>query len=68
MGQQSVNIRGLGLMNSGGDANLTQGYRVGDIENVPLGQSNGAPVFVKDVAKVSVVYTPPWQGRARPRG
>ena len=58
MGQQSVNIRGLGLMNSGGDANLTQGYRVGDIENVLLGQSNGVPVFVKDVAKVSVGYAP----------
>ena len=26
-GQQSVNIRGVGLMNSGGDADLTQGYQ-----------------------------------------
>ncbi|MGO9360509.1 MAG: efflux RND transporter permease subunit, partial [Xanthobacteraceae bacterium] len=58
MGEQSVNIRGVGLMNSGGDADLTQGYRVGDIENVLLGQSNGVPIFVKDVATVSVGSVP----------
>ncbi|MGC2074722.1 MAG: CusA/CzcA family heavy metal efflux RND transporter [Xanthobacteraceae bacterium] len=58
IGQQSVNIRGVGLMNSGGSADLTQGYHVDDIENVPLGQSNGVPVLVKDVANVSVGYVP----------
>ena len=58
MGQQSVNIRGVGLMNSGGATDLTQGFRVADIENVPLGQFNGVPIFVKDVAKVSVGYVP----------
>jgi heavy metal efflux system protein len=58
MGQQSVNIRGVGLMDSGGAADLTQGYRVDDIENVPLSQSNGVPVLVKDVAKVSVGHVP----------
>ena len=58
MGQQSVNIRGVGLMNAGGANDLTQGYHVEDIENVPLGQSNGVPIFVKDVAKVSVGYVP----------
>src|SRR5215813_12940016 len=58
MGSQSVNIRGVGLMNSGGSADLTQGFKVRDIENVPLFQSNGIPVFVKDVAKVSVGYAP----------
>ena len=58
MGQQSVNIRGVGLMNGGGAADLTQGYHVEDIENVPLGQSNGVPVFVKDIAKVSLGYVP----------
>jgi heavy metal efflux system protein len=57
-GLQSVNIRGVGLMDSGGAADLTQGYKVGDIENVVLSQSNGVPVFVKDVAKVSVGYVP----------
>jgi heavy metal efflux system protein len=58
MGQQSVNIRGIGLIDSGGAADLTQGYKVEDIENVPLGQSNGVPIFVKDVATVSVGYVP----------
>ncbi len=58
MGQQSVNIRGIGLMNDGGDTDLTQGYKVADIENVPLGQSNGVPIFIKDVAQVSVGYAP----------
>ncbi len=57
-GQQSVNIRGVGLMNSGGAEDLTQGYKVSDIDNVVLSQSNGVPVFVKDVAKVSVGYVP----------
>jgi cobalt-zinc-cadmium resistance protein CzcA len=58
VGQQSVNIRGVGLMDSGGTTDLTQGYKVEDIENVPLAQSNGVPVFVKDVAKVTVGYVP----------
>src|ERR1700758_1176532 len=58
VGQQSVNVRGVGLMDSGGALDLTQGYRVEDIENVLLSQTNGVPVFVKDVAKVTVGYVP----------
>ena len=58
IGQQSVNIRGIGLMDLGGDADLTQGWRVNDIENVVLAQANGVPIQVKDVAKVSVGYVP----------
>jgi heavy metal efflux system protein len=58
MGQQSVNVRGIGLIDSGGSADLTQGFKVEDIENVPLFQTGGIPVFVKDVAKVSVGYAP----------
>jgi heavy metal efflux system protein len=58
VGQQSVNVRGIGLMDSGGTTDLTQGYKVEDIENVSLSQSNGVPVFVKDVAKVTVGYVP----------
>jgi heavy metal efflux system protein len=58
VGQQSVNIRGIGLLDSGGDADLTQGFRVNDIENVVLAQANGLPIEVKDVAKVSVGYVP----------
>ncbi|HEX4407647.1 MAG TPA: CusA/CzcA family heavy metal efflux RND transporter [Xanthobacteraceae bacterium] len=57
-GQQSVNIRGVGLMDAGGSADLTQGYHLDDIENVPLGQSNGVPIFIKDVAKVTVGAVP----------
>jgi len=58
IGQQSVNIRGVGLIDSGGNDDLTQGRRVTDIENVVLAQSNGVPVLVKDVAKVSVGIVP----------
>ncbi|MGD0413278.1 MAG: CusA/CzcA family heavy metal efflux RND transporter [Verrucomicrobiota bacterium] len=58
IGQQSINIRGVGLMDDGGNDDLTQGYKVDDIENVVLGQSNGVPVLVKDVANVKVGYVP----------
>ena len=58
VGQQSVNIRGIGLFDSGGNSDLTQGWRVDDIENVVLTQVNGVPVQVKDLAKVSVGYVP----------
>jgi len=57
-GQQSVNIRGIGLLDSGGTDDLTQGYRIADIGNVVLVQSNGLPIRVKDVAKVYVGYVP----------
>jgi len=58
IGQQSVNIRGVGLIDTGGNEDLTQGRRVTDIENVVLSQSNGVPVTVKDVATVSVGFVP----------
>jgi cobalt-zinc-cadmium resistance protein CzcA len=58
IGQQSINIRGVGLINDGGDEDLTQGDKVGDIENVVLGQFNGVPVLVKDVADVKVGFVP----------
>jgi heavy metal efflux system protein len=58
VGQQSVNIRGLGLIDTGGEEDLVNGYHVKDIENVVLGQVNGVPVQIKDVAKVSVGYVP----------
>ena len=47
IGQQSVNIRGVGLIKD-----------VGDIGNIVLNQSNGTPVLVKDVAKVSIGAVP----------
>src|SRR6202795_1218194 len=58
IGQQSVNIRGIGLVDDGGNDDLTQGYHVDDIQNVVLGQFNGVPVFVKDVARVYVGNVP----------
>jgi heavy metal efflux system protein len=58
VGQQSVNIRGIGLFDSGGSSDLTQGWHVDDIEKVVLTQVNGVPVQVKDVAKVSVGFVP----------
>ena len=58
VGQQSVNIRGIGLFDSGGGTDLTQGWHVEDIENVVLAQSNGVPVQLKDVGKVAVGYVP----------
>jgi cobalt-zinc-cadmium resistance protein CzcA len=58
VGQQSVNIRGIGLVDSGGADDVTKGYRVEDIENVVLTQSGGLPIQVKNVATVSVGYVP----------
>jgi cobalt-zinc-cadmium resistance protein CzcA len=47
IGQQSVNIRGVGLVKD-----------VDDIGNIVLNQSNGTPVLVKNVAKVEVGSVP----------
>jgi heavy metal efflux system protein len=58
IGQQSINIRGVGLIDDGGNDDLRQGYKVDDIENVVLAQSNGVPVLVGDVANVSVGNRP----------
>ena len=58
IGQQSINIRGIGLIDDGGNDDLAQGYKVSDIEKVVLTQNNSVPVLVKDVAKVSVGYRP----------
>src|SRR5271167_1249389 len=58
IGQQSINIRGVGLIDDGGSDDLTEGYKVEDIENVVLTQENGVPVLMKDVGKVSVGFRP----------
>jgi cobalt-zinc-cadmium resistance protein CzcA len=58
VGQQSVNIRGVGLVNDGGADDLTKGVRVDDIENIVIAQTNGLPVLVKQVAHVYVGYVP----------
>ena len=46
-GQQSVNIRGVGLIS---DTN--------DVGNIVLSQNNGSPVRVRDVAEVKIGYVP----------
>jgi cobalt-zinc-cadmium resistance protein CzcA len=58
IGQQSINIRGIGLIDDGGGDDLTQGYRTKDIENIVLAQNNGVPVLIKDVARVYVGFVP----------
>ncbi len=58
IGKQSVNIRGVGLINDGGDTDLILGRKVDDIQNITLGQFNGVPVQIKDVARVDVGYVP----------
>ena len=58
IGQQSINIRGVGLIDDGGNDDLTQGYKLDDIENVVLTQQNSVPVLIRDVAKVSVGFVP----------
>jgi cobalt-zinc-cadmium resistance protein CzcA len=58
IGQQSANIRGVGLIDDGGADDITRGYDVSDIENIVLTQTNGTPVLVKDVARVYVGYVP----------
>ena len=47
VGEQSVNIRGLGLVRN-----------VDDVGNIVLTQQNGLPVVIKDIAKVSVGTVP----------
>ncbi len=58
IGQQSINIRGVGLINGGGDEDITKGYKVNDIENVVISQQNGIPVLVKNVGAVKIGYLP----------
>ena len=69
IGQQSINIRGVGLIDDGGNDDLTQGYKVDDIENVVLNQVNGVPVLMKDVAHgFDRIPASAWHSRARQGG
>jgi len=47
MGEQSVNVRGLGVVSS-----------LDDIGNIVLTQQGGVPVLLSDVAKVQIGFTP----------
>src|SRR5689334_16239701 len=47
LGEQSVNVRGIGVVSS-----------LEDIGNIVLTQQNGVPVLLSDVAKVQIGFTP----------
>ena len=47
MGEQSVNVRGIGIIGS-----------LDDIGNIVLTQQGGVPVLLSDVAKVQIGFTP----------
>src|SRR5499427_9606617 len=47
LGEQSVNVRGLGVIGS-----------LSDIENIVLTQQGGVPVLLSDVAKVQIGFMP----------
>src|SRR5207237_10712820 len=48
LGEQSVNVRGIGVVSS-----------MDDIGNIVLTQQGGVPVLVSDVAKVQIGFAPP---------
>jgi cobalt-zinc-cadmium resistance protein CzcA len=58
VGQQSINIRGIGLIDDGGNDDLGQGYKVNDIQDAVIAQSGSLPIRIKDVARVSVGFVP----------
>jgi cobalt-zinc-cadmium resistance protein CzcA len=58
IGQQSINIRGVGLFNDGGNDDLLKGDKVKDIEDTVVTQVNSVPIRIKDIAKVSIGYQP----------
>src|SRR5260370_16244844 len=47
MGEQSVNVRGIGVIGS-----------LEDIGNIVITQQGGVPVLLSDVAKVQIGFTP----------
>lgn len=47
VGEQSVNVRGIGVIGS-----------LADIENIVLKQQDGVPILLSDVAKVQIGFTP----------
>jgi cobalt-zinc-cadmium resistance protein CzcA len=52
MGEQSYDIRGIGLMGA------RSGYQVHDIENVVVAEQKGTPVRIKDIADVNIGFAP----------
>jgi cobalt-zinc-cadmium resistance protein CzcA len=58
LGEQSVNIRGVGLIDSGGADDVLKGYHVDDIDKIVLTEINGTPIRIRDVARVYVGHVP----------
>jgi cobalt-zinc-cadmium resistance protein CzcA len=58
VGQQSINIRGVGLIDDGGNDDLTQGFRLDDIRDVVVAESGAVPVQLKDIARISLGFVP----------
>lgn len=58
LGEQSVNIRGVGLIDSGGADDVLNGYHVDDIDKIVLTEINGTPIRIRDVARVYVGHVP----------
>src|SRR5580658_4607863 len=52
MGEQSYDVRGIGLMGA------RSGFQVHDIENVVVAEQKGTPVRVKDIADVNIGFAP----------
>jgi cobalt-zinc-cadmium resistance protein CzcA len=52
MGEQSYDVRGIGLLGA------RSGQQVHDIENIVVAEQKGTPVRVKDVADVDIGYAP----------
>src|SRR3984957_8258892 len=52
MGEQSYDVRGIGLLGA------RSGYQVHDIENIVVAEQKGPPVRVKDIADVNIGFAP----------
>jgi cobalt-zinc-cadmium resistance protein CzcA len=52
MGEQSYDIRGIGLLGA------RTGYQVHDIENIVVAEQKGTPVRIKDIADVNIGFAP----------
>ena len=58
LGQQSTNIRGIGLIDDGGSSDFRLGVKLSDIENITISATNGIPVQLKDVASIKIGFEP----------
>jgi cobalt-zinc-cadmium resistance protein CzcA len=52
MGEQSYDVRGIGLLGA------RSGYQAHDIENIVIAEQKGTPVRVRDIADVNIGYAP----------